>query len=230
MNEKQVTIIAVAILAFVLLAGGVITWYLYAKKLAGKKAELVAAENAVKDAGEKRGKIKGLEEQNQKLAKDIKEKQKQIPDLTKLEYDQFANLLDDLRRRANVAVSSADWIATDKMVKAVKGRPGGGLPPTIHKVQYTLMVTGGFYQLLKFVNLLEQEHRFIAVQNFSLSQGPGAKPARAAKGGETAPPSVLLRDMKITLYSFTYRVPRAEAEKALPPVERKSTESTPLPE
>jgi hypothetical protein len=72
-------------------------------------------------------------------------------------------------------------------------------PPTVHKVQYDLAVTGTFYQLLRYINILEQNKRFIGVENFSFNKGPGGD---NVKGNE-----IPKRDLRITIYSYTYKLP-----------------------
>ena len=73
-------------------------------------------------------------------------------------------------------------------------------PVTMHKVQYDLDVTGSFFQLLRFVRMLEKETRFVSVESFNISPEAGDKDSAA-----------LVRKMDLTLYSFTYR----QTDKAL---------------
>jgi hypothetical protein len=92
-------------------------------------------------------------------------------------------------------------------------------PPTVHKVQYDLGVIGNFYQLLRYISLLEQHKRFIGVDNFSIAKGPGGE----AKS--TAQPK---RDLRITIYSYTYKLPPAPLE--LGEIDLRSGKSTDIPD
>ena len=113
--------------------------------------------------------------------------------MDRAEYDVFAELLDDLRRKAGVTIPRTAWTTPSRPAPA-PGKPG--IPATVHKVQYDVSVTGSFYQLLRYVNLIEQQRRFIGVENFSIAKGTGE-----VAGSKAAP----RRDLKITIYSYTYK-------------------------
>lgn len=203
MNEKKVTIITIICLAFILIAGGAAIWYLQFNVLQEKEAALENVKRELSAAQARVREIEPLKKEIKKLEIDEAEKIKKIPNLTRAEYDAFADMLDEFRRRAGVIVSRGGWVQAPKTAP-VPGRPQPKpQPATVHKVQYDLAVTGSFYQLLRYINLLEQETRFINVENFSISKagdsGAGATGAAALK-----------RDLKLTLYSYTYR-PKAES-------------------
>jgi Tfp pilus assembly protein PilO len=218
MNEKQFTIIWVVALVLILIAGGVSIYYLQFEVLEQKKAELAAVQDQVQGATKKKNAIPGLQKSIKELQKKEAELITHIPNLTRAEYDEFANLLDDLRRKAGVSVSRAGWTVPSKP-QPIPGRPAVVQPPTIHKVQYELGVVGNFYQLLRYINLLEQHKRFIGVESFNVSKGPGGDVK------STAQPK---RDLRITIYSYTYKLPPAPFE--LGEVELRSGKSTEIPD
>jgi len=197
MNEKQFTIIWVVALVLILIAGGASIYYLQFEVLEQKKAELAAVQAQVADATKKKLAIPGLQKSIAELQKKEAELITHIPNLTRAEYDEFANLLDDIRRKAGVSVSRASWAVPSKPTP-IPGRPAVVQPPTVHKVQYDLGVVGNFYQILRYINLLEQHKRFIGVDSFSIAKGPGGE------GKSTAQPK---RDLRITIYSYTYKLP-----------------------
>jgi len=195
MNEKQFTIIWVVALVLIIIAGGASIYYLQFEVLEQKKQELTVVQGQVLDATKKKNAIPGLRNSIAELEKKESELITHIPNLTRAEYDVLAELLDDLRRKAGVSVSRAGWMVPSRAA-AMPGRPVQ--PPTVHKVQYDLSVTGNFYQLLRYINLLEQNRRFMGVETFSI-----------AKGASTEVKSILLprRDLRITIYSYTYKLP-----------------------
>jgi Tfp pilus assembly protein PilO len=195
MNEKQFTIIWVVALGLILIAGGAAIYYLQFEVLEQKKQELIVVQGQVLDATKKKNAIKDLRISITELEKKEAELITHIPNLTRAEYDGLAELLDDLRRKSGVSVSRASWVIPSRAA-AQPGRPPQ--PQTVHKVQYDLSVTGNFYQLLRYVNLLEQNRRFMGVDNFTITKGGGGD----VKG--TALPK---RELRITIYSYTYKLP-----------------------
>ncbi len=218
MSEKQVLIITAVVMALVIIGGGAAVWWLQFNVLAGKRKQVAELTKKVEDAQDKASKIPGLKKETDRIEKEIAEKQKRIPNLDRMEYDRFANLLDEKRSRAGVSVPTAKWVATGRQAATRGG--GRSVPATMHKVQYEMTVRGTFYQLLKYVNLLEEESkdsRFINVESFTITSGGG--------GGEKEGQARHVRDMKLVLYSYTYRPKEKEPPpKAVAEAARTSTE------
>jgi hypothetical protein len=108
------------------------------------------------------------------------------------------------------------------------GQPGADMPATIFRSRYEMKVTGGFFQLLNFMNLLETERRFLVVDNIKLLAGsttdkPGVAP---------------VRELQMNLSTFMQRpstVPSPTAgvkapEKAPEPTPEERRPSTPIPD
>lgn len=220
MNEKQFTIIWVVALIIIILAGSGAIWYLQFEVLVEKRKELEAVKAEVSAARAKVAKIPGLQRSIADLKKRADELATHIPNLDRAEYDVFAELLDDVRRRANVGVSRAAW-TTPSRPAPIPGRPSVVQPPTVHKVQYDMSVTGSFYQLIRYINLMEQQRRFIGVENFTISRGGGDQ----TKVKAAAPK----RDMKITIYSYTYK-PQNPQPFVLEAPEERTGKSTDIPD
>ena len=195
MNEKQFTIIWVVALALIIIAGGAAIYYLQFEVLEEKKAEWAAVHEQVLGATKKKNAIPGLRSSIAELEKKEAELITHIPNLTRAEYDALAELLDDLRRKSGVSVSRAGWMVPSRATP-LPGRPAQ--PLTVHKVQYDLAVSGNFYQLLRYINLLELNRRFLGVETFTINKG---------SGGEGKGPALPKRDLRITIYSYTYKLP-----------------------
>ena len=88
-------------------------------------------------------------------------------------------------------------------------------------MQYDITVSGSFYQLLRYINLLEQQKRFIGVENFAVTKS-GTTETGLSKAAAPR------RDLKITIYSYTYKLPAKPFE--LPPEESRSGRSTDIPD
>jgi Tfp pilus assembly protein PilO len=218
LNEKQFTIIWVAALALIIIAGGAAIYFLQFDILEEKEVELRAVQDQVADATKKKNLIPELRKSIAALEKKESELITHIPNLTRAEYDVFAELLDELRRKAGVTVSRAGWTVPSRPTP-IPGRQATVQPATVHKVQYDISVTGTFYQLLRYINLLEQHRRFIGVESFTITKGPG---------GDGKGAVLPRRELRVTIYSYTYKLPAQpfviETEDA------KSGKSTDLPE
>ncbi len=221
MSEKQVTIIFIVLLVLIVLGGGAGIYYLWFDVLPAKEAELAKVSAEVDDALKKQREIPGLVKDIESLKIEEKEKLKHIPNMTKAEYDEFAVRLDELRRKSGVHIPRATWVTATKPAP-VTGRPPRASPTTMHRVQYDLAVEGGFYQLLRFINLLEEERRFINVESFSILPGGSNVKDKTARG-----PQAYKRDLKIIIYSYTYKLPEEKSAPVLP--EHRFGESTPPP-
>lgn len=220
MNEKQFTIIWVVALVIILLAGGGAIWYLQFDTLPQKRAALEAVKEQVRGATTKKNNIPTLKKSIAELGKKATELASHIPNLERAEYDVFAELLDDMRRKAGVNVPRASWTVPGRPTP-IPGRTTTQMPATVHKVQYDLTVNGSFYQLLRYINLLEQQKRFIGVENFTVS-----KSGQDLSAGKTA--AAPRRDLKVTIYSYTYKLPPKAFE--LEFEESRSGRSTEIPD
>jgi Tfp pilus assembly protein PilO len=197
MNEKQFTIIWVVALIIILLAGGGAIWYLQFDVLVEKRKVLDGVKQQVQVAKDKQAKIPILRASIAELTKKANELATHIPNLDRAEYDVFAELLDDLRRKAGVTVPRAGWQVPQRPVP-IPGRQAFTQPATVHKVQYDLQAAGSFYQLLRYINLIEQQRRFIGVDNFSVTKGSDSTKGSAPK-----------RTLRLVIYSYTYKMPAA---------------------
>src|SRR4029078_483135 len=108
---------------------------------------------------------------------------------------------------------------------ASPGRPAVLQPAPIHKVQYDISVQGSFYQLIRYINLLEQQRRFIGVDNFSIAKGAGdtsklkaAAPQRdlGARDPAKLKAAAPKRALKLSIYSYTYKQPQKPMELDVP--------------
>lgn len=218
MNEKQFTIIWIVALVLIIIAGGASIYYLQFEVLEQKNQELAVVQGQVMDATKKKLAIPGLRKSIEELEKKEAQLITRIPNMTRAEYDVFAELLDELRRKAGVSVSTARWAVPGRPTP-IPGRTAAVQPPTVHKVQYEMNVVGSFYQLLRYVNLLEQHRRFIGVESFTIGKGTSGE----AKGVQ-----VPKRDLRVVIYSYTYKLPPKPLE--LEFEESRAGKSTDIPD
>jgi len=220
MNEKRAMIVTLAALVLIVIGIGASVYHFHFTVLVQLRQDLEQAKGATRDAQAKKDKIPGLQADIEKLKVREAALIKHIPDLTRVEYDKFANLLDGMRRRAGVIVDTARWV-TPQRKQPVAGLQSKNVPATVHKVQFDLNVEGSFYQLLRFVNLVEQESRFINVETFTLTKSSESElgPVRGAPK----------RNMKVTIYSYTYKTPATATPISETP-EPQFGQSTPVPD
>lgn len=106
-----------------------------------------------------------------------------------LEYDAFMNMIERLRRQAGIAIAQMRWVApkraTGPGAKQVK------IPASLHKSDFEIQCVGGFYQLLRFLNLLEMANRHIVVENFQIAAGKST--------------GMALHTMKVNIFTFAYQ-------------------------
>ncbi|HEX7897383.1 MAG TPA: hypothetical protein VF950_06465 [Planctomycetota bacterium] len=230
MNEKKPLIIASAALGVIILAGGGMLYYFHFVVLPKVQKALDAAQKAVAEAKDKQGKIKGFKEEIERLKKVEEQKKTRIPNLDSKEYDGLANLLDDIRKRAGVNLSGGTYAQPKAAAGAAaaraapKGAAAAAAPTTgVHKVQYTMDIRGGFHQLLRYLNLLEKERRFLNVDTFTITKG--ADTGKGDKAGQA------VRNLKVVVSSYTYRTPPAPPTPATATAEAdKGGQSTPVPD
>ena len=109
MKEKQLTLITWIIFSVVVIAGSGLCYYYHFVTLADLKAELVGLKGAVKAARDKVALIPNLEAEEKQLQADKDRLSSRIPNMSRLEYDKFANLMDSKREEAGVFIPNATW-------------------------------------------------------------------------------------------------------------------------
>ena len=217
MKEKQLTLLAWISLVSIILVGGGLVYYFQFVQLAAMRQEAADLLDKVKSAKKKSDAIRSLETQKKLLAAKEQELRAHIPDMSRLEYDKFANLLDSKREEAGVFIPAATWMPV-RGGRPLPGRGNRQLPKSMNKVQYRVSVEGDFYQILRYLSILEKLERFIGIDNFNIARGAGSD----GEGNFT-------RNMGLTLYSFTYQ-PEKEDEPTIDFDDQPQGQSTSPPE
>lgn len=224
MSERQMTIFLLVVMGVAIIGGCIALYVLRFQMLDTLKEELAQVTAQVDEAKAKVAKIKGLEEKKAALTKSIEVIRAQIPVFNpKEENDQWAELVDSIRQKTRVMVSGARFSAAKAGSDAI--------PDSIFRARYELRVSGGFFELLNYLNHLETEKRFLVADSIKLSAGG----AESRTGG---PP---VRELSMSLSTFLQRPPPQPApppgakptpEKPVeqPPSEESRRVSTPIPE
>lgn len=221
MSEKKITLITLIVLGLILLGGAGAIWYLYFNVLAAEEEEITQLQSKVAQARRKQSQLKSLREMLDKLTKDAEEKAARIPSLDIEEYDRFANTIEGLKRQAGIFVWQAAHIEERRSVSRRGMAAGKRLPPQVHKVDYEFLCTGRFFPLLRFINLLETNQRFLEIQSCSISTWEEAL---------QDDPRSDLREMKIKVTTYTYEVSAVPGgKKKEPEREKPAIPSTPPP-
>jgi len=223
MSEKQLTIALWIAMGVILLAGGLGLYYMRMVVLDDLNAELDKVTEDVRIANEKKSKIEGLKKQKKELDEHIAAIIKRIPEFTKSENDAFADLLDRIRKKCRVLMA-------DVKHRPVRSAPGASaLPKEILQAKYEFKATGGFYQLLNFLNHIETDMRLLFADSIKISAGTAAE----SKTGQIPP-----RELVLTVSTFLKRVTAPPGAKpgdkpvqpVEPPVEEVKKLSTPPPD
>jgi hypothetical protein len=117
-----------------------------------------------------------------------------------------------LRKKCRVTISGARFSA------AKAGGPGDTIPDSIFRARYEMKVTGGFYQLLNFLNHLETERRFLVADSIKLNAGG------TAEGRGLAP----VRELQLNLSTYMQRLPATPA--VVPVAQKPGEKPAELPE
>jgi Tfp pilus assembly protein PilO len=214
MNERNVTIVSIVILSLTLLGGGLGIYYLRSN-MATKTRERNNLKAEVDDAVKKQGELPKLKAQRNALNEKIKAGEERVPRLDELQYDELADLIDSLRKLASVTLSDARFSSPKTKVASA----------SMHRATYDINLKGGFFNLLRFINLVEAQKRYIGVASFSIADAGGD--AMVGKGS-----LIPIRSMRVQIFSFTRKpgkgAPTPTTEIKAPEPE-KAPSSTPLP-
>jgi len=219
MSEKQVTILSVVILAVILVAGGAAVWYFQFNVLVKDKDELAALEKQVSEDRAKRDQIERLEKEIAKLKEDEAREIERVPNLDRSEYDRFIDGIERMRRQAGTIISEARLGQAGRGQPLARGAGAKALPPFVKQVDYEFNCQGPFFPLLRFMNLLETEKRFIEIGSCTISSSK-----RDLSPGVPG----LVRDMRISVVTYSFQ-PSGRGAAAPGPQEEAPLPSTPLP-
>lgn len=216
-DERTVMIVSVVALVVILLAGGAAAWWLQGQ-LSDLEKQKKSLQGQVDDMRQKQRELKKLEARVEELNAEIKKGNDRIPVLDILQYDELADKIDELRRLSSTFIDNVKFTPGGKAGVSAGGPP---VPPSMNKAIYEIEISGGFFNLLRFLNLLEAQKRFIAVQSFSITAG-------AEQGGSGKTSTLIpVRDLKIQIYSFTRKDPSMMMRPGLPPQPGQPTGTTP---
>lgn len=221
MSEKQVTMITLAVLAVVLLGGGAAIYYLNfvdCKELEEKRDALKVQ---VQADLKKKNEIPGLKEKLAQKEAEASEKASRIPNEDRQEYDRFIKAVERVRRQSRVFI----WSAKHVEPRGAKiRRPGQGkqIPKDVNQVDYEFTCNGHFYSLLRFVNLIETDDRFLEVKRCSITKPDNIEDEEG--------PASLIRQMRIRMTTYAYQPKLAEIRASQEKAEVPAASSTPLPD
>lgn len=222
MSEKNLTILLLVIMGVIIVGGGIALYFMRFVTLDDLEQQLTAVNAQVAEAQQKKAKIKALKEEARILTEKRDEILQQIPAFDDNENDQYANLIDQLRKKCRVQIA-------DHKYKARGGTGEVAMPKEIFRARYEFKATGGFFQLLNFLNHLETDRRLLIGENIQLRAG-------AASEGRSGTP---IRELSLTVSTFMKRMapaapPAPGTKPAEKPVETRTEEpkrvSTPIPD
>lgn len=158
-SEKQLLFGTIGIFVAAVLGLGGYGYYLYDGPWTTVKTQLQAVEAEIVDLRRKALELNQLRIELDKL-KDEEEKFKRIlPSADQVKFTAFVDTIRGFEKDSLVQVTAITRNQTPQ------GPTGPKSATTFVQTQYTLAVEGGFYEIAKFVYLLETHERFIKVEN-----------------------------------------------------------------
>lgn len=222
MSEKNLTIVLLVVMGVIIVGGGIALYLMRFVTLDDLDQQLATVTAQVTEAQAKKAKIPALEQEAKVLTERRDEILQQIPAFDDNENDQYANLIDQLRKKCRVQIA-------DHKYKARGGSGDVPMPKEIFRARYEFKATGGFFQLLNFLNHLETDRRLLIGENIQLRAGAGSE-------GKSGGP---IRELSLTVSTFLKRItpagpPAPGTKPAEKPAEPKPEEpkkvSTPIPD
>ena len=201
-ETRKWTLGAVLVAVLILVAG----WFLLISPKRADVAELQTQTEAQLDENSSlQTEITVLKEQN----KDLPEKQAELAAIqTKIpqapDLAGYVRELQDIGRQSGVAFTSLTP-STPAAIGAAGTAPGAGLPPeALAAINVDMVVSGGYFEITKFLNELETSARYTLVSGYTLSQGEasGEGDAAAADEAKTGP-----ADLTATINARIFLVP-----------------------
>ncbi len=191
-SEKQLLLVTLAVFLVVVLPLAVWGYFLHFKSWANLNTELSQVGQDIIQAQAKQDQMYQLQEKKKKLKEGLKVAQEVLPTVAEVSYENFLELLGRLKKEAKVELFKA------KLLKQ-KRRVGPGQVPqgAFDKVSYELELEGRFYELVKFVYLLESYKRFIRIDSFGFKPG-GTSGSEPTTGG-------VRHGLKLKLTTYTYK-------------------------
>ena len=216
-TEKALTIIMIVLLVVTVLGGGFANYYFYGKL--GEKGKLIGDLTKQRDDGEsKRAQISTIDNKIEEIKPRVKKLTDSIPTFSFLsEYDNLAELINQIAKESGVVISESKF----KIAEPGKaGGKGGGktksaLPSNVNQIDCEIKVKGLFFQILKFVNLIETNDRFLLLENI------GNMTVAGGSSGEPAP-----FDLRVNIKTYSYK----GASLPQPKVTPTAGKTTPLPD
>ena len=203
LTERRMTILVFAVIIVTILGGAAAIYYFQFNVLAEEQKKGKNLDAQLIDAQNKRDKLQELVRRLEELRQKTAQAKAMVPTLDINEYDNFINTLDKIGRTTGVSIPSVKYVA--KSGGIATPTPGQKkLPPTVEESNFDLKVYGEFYNVLKFIDLLEKNERFIIVNSYSIApiKSDAAKLTDRAKTSGIILPDLCELKLKITAYTY----------------------------
>jgi len=159
-TESRKTLIS--LLVVIVVVAGIITWLVMGVRQS-RKLNVSITEKAAKlqDLHAKIAAIPGLRQEQQKLAGELEEYETILPN--DRELNKIFDTLSEYEKKAGLKIQTFSPTRERKTAANV--------PETSYRqVSYDLDLTGDYFSLVKFLNLLENHDRFVQVDSFTMKQ------------------------------------------------------------
>lgn len=166
LSEKQlvITTAVVAVIISLVLVGLVL--FVFQKKLIEVKTQIKSKEEQLAAKETQLQQMQQLEQRLIELRQSKKQVEELLPRKEEVSYERVVETFRDMAQKAGVVCTNA--LAVKET--AVSGPQGQSVTPSgFEKISYSFKIEGGFFELIKFISLIEDHPRFIRVSSFTFT-------------------------------------------------------------
>jgi Tfp pilus assembly protein PilO len=161
LGEKQLLIVTVSVSILIALGLGALNIFVFNKNLGKVKQAISEKDSEIDQAKEKKKQMDQLRRDVEQLERDKKIFEEKLPTMSEVIYENFIDTLNIITKDAGILLKNAKLAPKDK--KAGTGST------SFQVISYDLQTEGDFFDLIRFISILEEYPRFIKVNYFTLS-------------------------------------------------------------
>ena len=167
LSEKKVLLIIIGLALILAIVFAGMNIFVFRINLAKVRQEIADKDIQIKQAQEQKQQMEQLKNEVDKLKKEMDSFEKTLPAKDKIaSYEIFIDTLDNICKEANIALKNARLIKEGQRSVSPNSQSSS---TSYEKISYDLLTEGEFFDLIKFISLLEEYPRFIKINSFSLA-------------------------------------------------------------
>ena len=196
---KEVQMIVVAAVIFVLITGGLAWWGMgLSDEVTAKEVAIAALDQSIKKAEDEIAKKPKLELEKEKLDKHIARYVTILPPPEVASKQSFLRMVQEKCELSQLTATSIVFVAPKALPKAAVGKGG----PAFEEVKVNLEAEGTYQEFLRFLNSVERHETFLRVNTFNCR----VIPFDAEKGPTVEQEEIVWKlNIRLQVSTFTYK-------------------------